>query len=80
MAARRRSQLTADFERNLRKLERQLPAPVRKRLRQLVKSLQDAHERNRHDLVARYTGELGEVVKSTSYTEVIESIKKKSGL
>ena len=44
MAARRRSQLTADFERNLRKLERQLPAPVRKRLRQLVKSLQDAQQ------------------------------------
>jgi hypothetical protein len=46
----------------------------------LYKSLQDAGERNRHDLVARYTAELGEVVKSTSYTEVIESIKKKSGI
>jgi hypothetical protein len=46
----------------------------------LYKSLQDAQDRNRHDLVARYTQELAEVVKSTSYTEVIESIKKKSGI
>jgi hypothetical protein len=34
--------LTADFERNLRKLERQLPAPVRRMLRQLGKNLRDA--------------------------------------
>jgi len=46
----------------------------------LYKSLQDAQDRNRHDLVSRYTQELAEVVKSTSYTEVIESIKKKSGI
>ena len=42
----------------------------------LYKSRQDARERNRDDLVTRYTEELAEVVKSTSYAEVIESIKK----
>ena len=42
----------------------------------LYKSRQDARERNRDDLVTRYTEELAEVVKSTSYAEVIENIKK----
>jgi hypothetical protein len=42
----------------------------------LYKSRQDARERNRDDLVTRYTEELAEVVKSTSYAEVIEKIKK----
>lgn len=42
----------------------------------LYKSRKDAQERHRDDLVARYTHEMAEVVKSTSYTEVIESIKK----
>ena len=42
----------------------------------LYKSRQDARERNRDDLVTRYTEELAEVVKSTSYAEVIETIKK----
>lgn len=39
-------------------------------------SLRDARERHRDDLVTRYTKELAEVVKSTSYAEVIESLKK----
>ncbi len=43
----------------------------------LYKAREDAIERRRTDLVTRYTEELSEVVKSTSYTEVIESIKKK---
>jgi hypothetical protein len=42
----------------------------------LYKSRQDAHERNRSDLISRYTAEMAEVVKSTSYAEVIETIKK----
>jgi hypothetical protein len=37
---------------------------------------QDAKERQRDDLVTRYTQELAEVVKSTSYAEVIENIKR----
>lgn len=36
----------------------------------------DAKERRRDDLVTRYTRELAEVVKSTSFAEVIESMKK----
>lgn len=39
-------------------------------------SLQDARERQRPDLITRYTQELSEVVKSTSYAELIESLKK----
>lgn len=42
----------------------------------LYRSRQDAKDRNRDDLVSRYTRELAEVVKSTSYTEVIENMKK----
>ncbi|HET6612916.1 MAG TPA: alpha-isopropylmalate synthase regulatory domain-containing protein [Kofleriaceae bacterium] len=42
----------------------------------LYRSLKDAQARNREDLVTRYTRELAEVVKSTSYAEVIENIKK----
>ena len=42
----------------------------------LYKSLKDAKERSRTDLVTRYTRELAEVVKSTSYAEVIETIQK----
>ena len=41
----------------------------------LFKSWQDAKARGRHDLVTRYTGEMSEVVKSTSYATVIEKIK-----
>jgi hypothetical protein len=41
MAARRRS-TTTDFERNLRSLEKQLPAPVRRVLRQMGKNLREA--------------------------------------
>ncbi len=40
----------------------------------------DALERGRPDLVSRFTAELAEVVKSTSYAEVIESIKKDAGV
>lgn len=42
----------------------------------LHRSREDAKERHRADLVTRYTAELAEVVKSTSYAEVIEKIKK----
>ena len=45
----------------------------------LYTSRQDARERSRDDLVTRYTEELAEVVKSTSYAEVIENIKKDLG-
>lgn len=41
----------------------------------LHRSREDAKERARSDLVSRYTAELAEVVKSTSYAEVIEKIK-----
>ena len=43
-------------------------------------SLEDAKERNRPDLISRYTSDLAEVVKSTSYAEVIENIKRSSGV
>ena len=36
----------------------------------------DALARGREDLVARYTGEMAQVVESTSYAEVIENIRK----
>jgi len=39
----------------------------------------DAMERGREDLVARYTAEMAEVVESTSYAEVIASIRKQLG-
>jgi hypothetical protein len=39
----------------------------------------DAVARGRQDLVARYTAELAEVVKSTSYAEVIESLRRELG-
>jgi hypothetical protein len=42
----------------------------------LFNARKDALTRGRHDLVARYTAELAEVVKSTSYAEVIESLRK----
>jgi len=41
-------------------------------------SLQDAKSRNRTDLVTRYTREIAEVVKSTSYAAVIEKIRKEA--
>jgi hypothetical protein len=37
----------------------------------------DAIERNREDLVSRYTAEMAELVESTSYTEVIDKIRKR---
>ncbi|MCG8419751.1 MAG: hypothetical protein MJE77_17600 [Proteobacteria bacterium] len=45
----------------------------------LYKSRKDAQERNRPDLVGRYTREMAEVVKSTSYAEVIENITNELG-
>ena len=42
----------------------------------LYRSLKDAQERSRSDLVTRYTGELAEVVKSTSYAAVIDGMLK----
>lgn len=41
----------------------------------LFKSWQDAKARGRVDLITRYTSEMAEVVKSTSYAKVIENIK-----
>lgn len=46
----------------------------------LHKARKDALDRGRPDLVARFTGELAEVVKSTSYAEVIEQIKRDAGV
>ena len=45
----------------------------------LFNARKDALARGRQDLVARYTSELSEVVKSTSYAEVIESLRKELG-
>jgi hypothetical protein len=42
----------------------------------LYNALKDARERNRSDLITRYTRELAEVVKSTSYATIIEKIQK----
>lgn len=42
----------------------------------LYRALEDARARNRQDLVTRYTTELSLVVKSTSYTEIIERTSK----
>jgi hypothetical protein len=39
--------------------------------------VEDAKSRNRDDLVQSYTAQLIELVKNTSYSEVIENIKKK---
>lgn len=39
----------------------------------------DALARGRQDLVTRYTAELSEVVKSTSYAEVIEALRRELG-
>ncbi len=46
----------------------------------LHKARKDAQDRGRVDLVARFTAELAEVVESTSYAEVIESIKREAGV
>jgi hypothetical protein len=46
----------------------------------LHKARKDALDRGRSDLVARFTAELAEVVESTSYAEVIETIKKDAGV
>lgn len=43
----------------------------------LDKARRDAMERNREDLVTRYTAEMAELVESTSYTAVIEAIRKR---
>ncbi len=42
----------------------------------LYNARKDAQERNREDLLSRYTQEMAEVVKSTSYTEVIDNIRR----
>jgi hypothetical protein len=42
----------------------------------LHRARMDAKERRRDDLVVRYTRELAEVVKSTSYADVIENMKR----
>jgi hypothetical protein len=46
----------------------------------LHKARKDALDRGRSDLVARFTAELAEVVESTSYAEVIETIKRDAGV
>ena len=38
-------------------------------------AMTDARQRNRPDLIERYTGQLAELVKTTSYSEVIERIQ-----
>lgn len=43
----------------------------------LDKARRDAMDRNRDDLVTRYTAEMAELVESTSYTEVIQAIRKR---
>ena len=40
----------------------------------LFRALNDARERNRQDLVDSYTAQLSEVVKSTSYSDVINAL------
>lgn len=45
----------------------------------LYNALKDAKERNRGDLITRYTRELAEVVKSTSYAAIIEKIQQEIG-
>ncbi len=40
----------------------------------------DAVARGRHDLISRYTAELAEVVRSTSYAEVIEALRRELGV
>ncbi len=45
----------------------------------LFHARKDALARARADLVARYTAEIAEVVKSTSYAEVIDSLRKELG-
>lgn len=42
----------------------------------LDKARRDAQARNREDLVTRYTAEMAQIVESTSYTEVIDQIRK----
>jgi len=42
----------------------------------LYRCRQDARDRQRDDLVTRYTAEMAEIVKSTSYSKVVEEIKK----
>ena len=41
----------------------------------LYKALENARERNRQDLVDTYKAQMAEVVKSTSYSEVIERLQ-----
>jgi hypothetical protein len=45
----------------------------------LYNARRDAIARGREDLVARYTAEMAEVVESTSYAEVIATIRKELG-
>lgn len=42
----------------------------------LYRAVEDARERNRQDLVESYQSQMAEVVKSTSYSDVIEALKK----
>lgn len=42
----------------------------------LYTAIKDARERNRQDLLTRYTKELAEIVRITSYTKMVEVIKK----
>lgn len=42
----------------------------------VYRALQHARAQNRHDSVARYTAQLTTLVEATSYTEVIEQIRK----
>ena len=46
----------------------------------VYRALSDARDRGRADLVERFTAHLSELVKTTSYTEVIAQIKKEMKL
>ena len=42
-------------------------------------ALKDARERNRQDLIQRYTGTMAQLVQNTSYSEVISKIREELG-
>lgn len=46
--------------------------------RQVHRALEDARSRNRADLIQSYTAKLAELVNTTSYSEVIERIRRES--
>ena len=79
-----------DFSNSSRSLTASAAASVAKTVEFFVNSerafiavsraLEDARERGRHDLVTRFTAELSQIVKSTSYTSTIAGLQKKLNL